>query len=205
MSVMSLTRSYLTGSGLSSTWWPHAVEMAVDVLNRTSGPEPSVTSYEMLTGHRPKVMNIMPFGCRAFAVKPRSQYSKTAIDPRAWVGVNLGRSPSTPGAYSIWLPGEGRVALTSDVYFMGRTFSRLGRAASASTRRHPARQCRPHSTTATRNRPASLTGRSRQHQPPAVATPPRSHHLSPTRAASAAAYTLHLTTPWAARARVTTA
>eukprot|EP00966_Prymnesium_polylepis_P027121 627342-Prymnesium_polylepis.1 len=72
MATMNLARSYLAGSALGPTWWPYAVEMAIDVLNRTSGPEPSVTSYEMLTGHRPKVMNIMPFGCRAFAVKPRS-------------------------------------------------------------------------------------------------------------------------------------
>eukprot|EP00966_Prymnesium_polylepis_P134394 3106110-Prymnesium_polylepis.1 len=50
--------------------------MAVDVLNRTSGPEPTVTSYEMLTGVKPRVMNIMPFGCWAFAVKPREHSTR---------------------------------------------------------------------------------------------------------------------------------
>jgi hypothetical protein len=101
--------------------------MAVDVLNRTSGPEPTVTSYEMLTGVKPRVMNIMPFGCRAFAVKPREQYSKTDIDPRAWVGVNLGCSLSTPGAYRVYLPETGRVLLTSEVYFWENLFPRRPR------------------------------------------------------------------------------
>ena len=76
----------------------------------------------MLTGSKPRIMNIMPFGCRAFAVKPREQYSKTDMDPRAWVGVNLGRSLSTPGAYRIYIPDTGRVLLTSEVYFWENFF-----------------------------------------------------------------------------------
>lgn len=48
------------------------------------------------------------------------------MDPRAWVGVNLGRSPNTPGAYQIWVPSEGRVVLTSDAYFMESSFPRRG-------------------------------------------------------------------------------
>ena len=122
LSVMSLARSYLTSSNVASCHWPDAIEMAVDVLNRTSGPtvagSSGPTSYELLTGERPRVLGILPFGCRAFAVKPRSHYSKTTIDPRAWVGVNLGRSIATPGAYKIYVPSTGRVVLTSDAYFM---------------------------------------------------------------------------------------
>ena len=37
-SVMALARSYLTASNVATTHWPHAVEMAIDVLNRTGGP-----------------------------------------------------------------------------------------------------------------------------------------------------------------------
>eukprot|EP00965_Chrysotila_dentata_P124229 4106615-Pleurochrysis_carterae.AAC.1 len=62
-------------------------------------------------------MPILPFGCRAFAVKPREAYSKTRIEPRAWVGINLGRSLSTPGAYSVYVPSVPRIVLTSEVYF----------------------------------------------------------------------------------------
>ena len=121
-SVSELARSYLVAGHVPAKFWPLAFDMAVDVLNRTSGPEEKVTSYEMLTGNKPRIMNIMPFGCRAFAVKPREQYSKTDLDPRAWVGVNLGRSLSTPGAYRVYIPETGRVLLTSEVYFWENYF-----------------------------------------------------------------------------------
>ena len=121
-SVLALTRSYLTAGNVATTHWTHAVEMAVDVLNRTSGPaadgKDGPSSYELLTGEKPRVLGIMPFGCRAFAVKPREQYSKTTIDPRAWVGINLGRSARSPGAYKIFVPSAGRIVVTSDAYFM---------------------------------------------------------------------------------------
>eukprot|EP00965_Chrysotila_dentata_P053334 1769791-Pleurochrysis_carterae.AAC.1 len=62
-------------------------------------------------------MSILPFGCRAYAVKPRVAYSKTTMVARAWVGVNLGRSVRSPGAYNIWVPSASRIVTTSDVYF----------------------------------------------------------------------------------------
>ena len=71
----------------------------------------------MLTGEKPKVLPIMPYGCKAFPVKPRSAYSKTEIESRAWSGINLGRAAHTPGAYDIWLPTEAKVVTTSEVYF----------------------------------------------------------------------------------------
>lgn len=124
-SIFSLVRSYLAASSLPAEFWLHAAEMAVDVLNRTTGPtvkHGGRTSYEMVTGRRPRILHLMPFGCRAFAVKPREQYSKTTLDPRAWVGVNLGRSRSSPRAYKVWCPSTGRVVVTSDVYFMEHLF-----------------------------------------------------------------------------------
>jgi hypothetical protein len=124
--AMELTRSYLTHSGAQAHHWPYALEMAVDVLNRTSGPVPDrpdgPTSHELVTGERPSVLNIMPFGCRVFALKPREQYSKTTIDPRAWVGINLGRCGRTPGAYYVFVPATGRVHLTSECYFREALF-----------------------------------------------------------------------------------
>ena len=48
------------------------VEHAIDCLNRTTGPPGSaLSSFEALTGAKPKIMSIMPFGCTAYAVKPR--------------------------------------------------------------------------------------------------------------------------------------
>ena len=126
LAVCSLARSYFAASAVPVTFWPFAFQMAVDVLNRTTGPTAGglegPSSYELLTGEKPRVMNILPFGCRAYAVKPRSQYSKTTIDPRAWIGYNLGRSARSPGAYEIHVPGTGRIVTTSDVYFQESLF-----------------------------------------------------------------------------------
>ena len=101
---MDTARAALISSGAPKSLWDYAVMHAVDCLNRTTGPPASDrTSYEELTHERPKVMGIYPFGCRMYAVKPRMAYHKSEFDSRAWVGVNLGRCSSIPGAYNIWV------------------------------------------------------------------------------------------------------
>eukprot|EP00965_Chrysotila_dentata_P050536 1674774-Pleurochrysis_carterae.AAC.1 len=45
------------------------------------------------------------------------------MESRAWVGINLGRSVRSPGAYQIWVPSSNRVVITSDAYFDERLFS----------------------------------------------------------------------------------
>eukprot|EP00965_Chrysotila_dentata_P073022 2413533-Pleurochrysis_carterae.AAC.1 len=44
------------------------------------------------------------------------------MEPRAWAGINLGRSLSSPGAYSVYVPSVPRVVLTSEVYFDENTY-----------------------------------------------------------------------------------
>eukprot|EP00965_Chrysotila_dentata_P103955 3432685-Pleurochrysis_carterae.AAC.1 len=87
---MELARSSLVAASAPITFWDFAVLHAVDVLNRTTTP-PNVnqSSFEIVTGDKPSILGIMPFGCKAYAVKPRPAVSKTRIEPRAWVGVNL--------------------------------------------------------------------------------------------------------------------
>ena len=62
-------------------------------------------------------MDIMPFGCRNYAVKPTAAVRKTNLESHAWVGINLGLEADTPGAYNVWLPNVGRKVVTSEVYF----------------------------------------------------------------------------------------
>ena len=178
-SVAELARSYLVAGSVQVQFWPFAFDMAVDVLNRTSGPEDKIISYEMLTGSKPPVMNIMPFGCRAFAVKPREQYSKTDIDPRSWVGVNLGRSLSTPGAYRIYVPDTGRVLLTSEVYFWENFFPLVcARATRDMMRTRPARRLR-RTTTAVSRLVCRLSRTTPTPPPPRTRSPRWSRRLSP--------------------------
>eukprot|EP00965_Chrysotila_dentata_P023269 771265-Pleurochrysis_carterae.AAC.1 len=61
-------RASLTSSGAPIGFWDYAVTHAVDILNRTSGPPNYLaSSYELLTGIKPRIMSILPFGCRAYA------------------------------------------------------------------------------------------------------------------------------------------
>ena len=95
------------------------MEHAVDCLNRTTGPPGSLmmSSFEALTGSKPKIMSIMHFGCTAYAVEPREAFSKTYIDSRAWPSVSLGRIGHTPKANNIWMPSLKKIVCTSEVYF----------------------------------------------------------------------------------------
>ena len=43
-------------------------------------------------------MGNLPFGCRAHVVRPKELVCKSRIDAHAWVGANLGRISSSPGA-----------------------------------------------------------------------------------------------------------
>eukprot|EP00965_Chrysotila_dentata_P168881 5576620-Pleurochrysis_carterae.AAC.1 len=119
---MELARSNLVAASAPTYFWDFAVLHAVDILNRTSTPPGGdISSYEMVTGDKPSIMGIMPFGCKAFAVKPKATLSKTRMEPRAWVGVNLGRNASSPGAFNVFVPGL-RIVVTSDVYFDETSF-----------------------------------------------------------------------------------
>eukprot|EP00965_Chrysotila_dentata_P090607 2990811-Pleurochrysis_carterae.AAC.1 len=65
---MEFARSNLVASGAPTSFWTYAIAHSVDVLNRTTGPpHSSISSYESPTNVKPRVMPILPFGCRAFA------------------------------------------------------------------------------------------------------------------------------------------
>merc|ERR1711938_417875 len=99
------------------SFWPFAFEHAVNVLNRTTGPPNSdKSSFELLEGIKPKLLSIMPFGCRAVAVRPRHEYKKRQLENHGKLGINLGRSTNITNGYRVWVPKEGKVVTTSDVY-----------------------------------------------------------------------------------------
>eukprot|EP00965_Chrysotila_dentata_P182202 6016727-Pleurochrysis_carterae.AAC.1 len=115
---MELTRSSLVASGAPMSFWDYAVTHAVDILNRTSGPPNTNASL-----------------CQAVAVKPLVAFSKTRLEPRAWVGMILGRSVRSPGAYHVWVPSSGHVVITSDEYFDKTHFPWRNAAQSSNSRR----------------------------------------------------------------------
>ena len=74
-------------------------------------------SYTHVTGEAPKILTILPVGCRTYAVKPQGAFTKSGFESRGWSGMNLGRSSTIPGAYNVWLPEQHKVIQTSEVYF----------------------------------------------------------------------------------------
>ena len=120
-SIMEVVRATREASRCPVTFWPHLVEHAVDALNRTTGPphegDSYASSHQIVTGEAPKILTILPVGCRAYAVKPVGSYVKSTFESRAWSGINLGRCSSIPNAYNIWLPEQHKVIQTSEVYF----------------------------------------------------------------------------------------
>ena len=79
-SIVENAKAHLTASNCSIGYWNYAFMHSVDILNRTTGPpESKITAYEAVTGKQPKVLPIMPFGCRAIPVQPRSAIRKTFL------------------------------------------------------------------------------------------------------------------------------
>lgn len=117
-SIFCHVRSDFEASAAPHSFWPEAVSHALDILNRTTCPPHNrCTSYEALTGERPRIMSLMPWGCRAWAVKPSAQRKKTSIDSTALMGIHMGRSTAQPGAFNIWVPGDHKMVSTSEAYF----------------------------------------------------------------------------------------
>ena len=117
-SIIENARSHIVASGAPNSFWPYAVEHAVDVLNRCTGPPDSDrSSYELMHGRQPNVLPLQAFGCRAVAVLPRVAYSKTELDSHGVAGINLGLCPNMTSSYRVWIPSRGKIVNTSDVYF----------------------------------------------------------------------------------------
>ena len=116
-SIMEQSRSMMVASNAPLGFWDFAVLQAVDILNRTTCPPNSEHScYEMLSGERPRILSILPFGCRMYAARAKQGNHKSTHYPRAYEGINLGRSIESQGAYCVWVPNENKVVTTSEVY-----------------------------------------------------------------------------------------
>ena len=121
-SIMELVRAALAASCLEKDFWVEAACHATTILNVTTGPPDSnKTSHEIVFGEKPKILRILPFGCRAFAL--RTEYDimisggKRVIPFKSQVGINLGLSSDYIDSYDIWIPERSKVITTSDVWF----------------------------------------------------------------------------------------
>ena len=102
-----------------SVFWAQAATHACDVLNHATCPLGSTNStYELATGLVPTVMDILPFGCRMYALIPKPLVGKTnPAKARSWIGINLGRRANMVKAYNVWIPTTATIVSTSKVYY----------------------------------------------------------------------------------------
>ncbi len=76
--IMRLLFLDMGDSGAPASFWSYAAAHACDVLNNTSRPSGCTkSSTELVTGSQPKIMRILPFGCKIYALIPAQRVGKT--------------------------------------------------------------------------------------------------------------------------------
>ena len=111
-------------SGAPDAFWPFAAAHACDVLNHTSRPDGSALStFELATGNVPKIMDILPFGCKTYALIPSPRVGKmNPAKPRSWSGINLGRRLDITKALRVWVPTDSSIITSSNAYYNSSIF-----------------------------------------------------------------------------------
>jgi hypothetical protein len=77
------------------------------------------TPYEVITGKKPRLAHLHPFGCKAYALKndiPKRQ----KLQPRALIGYFV--SYDSTNIFRIWIPSCTKVIRTRDVQFDHNSF-----------------------------------------------------------------------------------
>ena len=106
-------------SSASPRHWPWIISYAVDWHNSTissvgsSTADATISPHQRFTLRPPQVMDLPAFGCRAVAWMPPNMVHKPSLSGRGLVGIFLGRSRNSKGAYDVEV--KGRVVTSSSV------------------------------------------------------------------------------------------
>jgi hypothetical protein len=113
--LIDMARTMLDEYKTSNIFWCEAVNTACHAINRLYlHKKLQKTSYELLTGNKPKVSYFRVFGCKCFILNKRPKTSKFA--PKVDEGILLGYG-SNEHAYRVFNKTVGRVEVTIDVTF----------------------------------------------------------------------------------------
>ena len=116
-SVKEKTMCLLFRSSLPVAFWWFAFLTALYLLNRlpTTTAEGYLTPYEMIHGVPPNLKWLRVWGCKAYALKPRSDLRKD-LDDKAYSGFLVGYAEENIG-YQIFVPDLNDVITTVHVVF----------------------------------------------------------------------------------------
>jgi len=110
-----MARMMLDEYKTSDIFWCEAINTACHTINRLYlHKKLKKTSYELLTGNKPKVSYFRVFGCKCFILNKRPRTSKFA--PKVDESFLLGYG-SNEHAYRVFNKTMGRVEVTIDVTF----------------------------------------------------------------------------------------
>lgn len=113
-SIVEKTRSMLSESNISKTFWNEAVRTAVYIINRSPSAslENKKTPAEVWYGRKPDVSNMRVFGCSAWAHIPKQLRRK--LDFKATNCIFLGYMNN---GYRLWDVKDKKVIISRDVVF----------------------------------------------------------------------------------------
>jgi transposase InsO family protein len=113
--LIDMARIMIDKYKTSDLFWCDAINTACHAINRLYlHKKLKKTSYEHLTGNKPKVSYFRVFGCKCFILNKRPKTSKFA--PKVDEGILLGYG-SNEHAYHVFNKTMGRVEVTIDVTF----------------------------------------------------------------------------------------
>ena len=98
--IVECARSMLSHASLPRRFWAEAVAHAADIRNRFFCPRrEDMTSYEMLTSHKPRIDHLRVFGSLAWVHIPKEKRRK--LDDKAEQGILIGCKDSSQ--YKVWM------------------------------------------------------------------------------------------------------
>lgn len=140
-SLTSIARTMMIDSGLPEEFWGEAIRAATYIRNRMPSKgmrvinsdrdeneeEESATSpYEALTGNKPHLDSVHPFGCGAYIFRPKEKQTKRLSEPRATEGILLGNIDGCDKQWLYWDINRREICVTAylrkamDGYFPAR-------------------------------------------------------------------------------------
>ena len=124
-----------SASGAPISVWPEMIRDVVDKHNCLAGAlgsssaDSQISAYQRFRLRRPKVMDLITFGCRAVVLKSSPKITKGELNPRGWVGCWLGRRAGDIDNYEIWCPETNSVQNGSSCLVDEEYLPWLGKAA----------------------------------------------------------------------------
>ena len=115
--LLDMVRSMMSHADLPISFWGHALETAIFLLNRVPSKSVEKTPYEIWTGKRPSMSFMKIWGCEAFV----RRHATNKLGPKSDKCLFVGYPKETKGYY-FYYPTENKVVVARTGVFLEREF-----------------------------------------------------------------------------------